>query len=136
MNAASSKKDAAWLFLEYMLSEYQETIAETGSAGFPARRDIVEGKLREEVEAEPSNKYYIQNYYTHEERLKRGNFTEEDKEQILYILDHAAPPTVLQRSGTFRTILAEELQAFFAGDRTAAETAHVIQNRMTTYLSE
>lgn len=136
MNSASLKKDAAWLFLEYMLSEYQETIAETGAAGFPARRDIVERKLQEEVEAESSDKYYTRNYYTDEERLKRGSFTEEDKEQVLYILDHAAPPTTLQRGGAFRTILTEELDAFFAGDKTAAETAHVIQNKMTTYLSE
>lgn len=41
-----------------------------------------------------------------------------------------------QAVGTFRKIVSEELDAFFAGDKTAAETARIIQNRMTTYLNE
>ena len=65
----------------------------------------------------------------------RGGFTEEDKESLLYILDHASPPTVLQ-GGAFWAILNEELGAFFAGDKTAEETARIIQNRVTTYLKE
>lgn len=136
MNAASLKKESAWLFLEYMLSEYQETVAEKVRDGFPARRDIVERLLQEEVEAEAIDKYFVKNRYTNETVPKRGSFTEEDKEQLLYILDHAAPPPVLQGDRTFRLILTEELNAFLAGDKTAAETAHLIQNRMTMYLSE
>lgn len=137
MNAASAKKDGAWLFLEYLLSEYQETMTKTiRSEGFPARRDLVERLLQEEVEAEVTEKYFTQNEYTGEMVPKRGSFTEEDKEHVLYILDHAAPPTALQAGGTFREILVEELNAFLANDKTAAETAHIIQNRMTTYLNE
>lgn len=136
MNAASGKKEAAWLFLEYMLSEYQEKVESTWTEGFPVRRSIVERLLQEEVEAEVTEEYLTTNFYTGERRPKRGRFTEEDKEQVLYILDHATPPTILQSLGTFVKILREELQAFLAGDKTAAETAHIIQNRMTTYLSE
>lgn len=137
MNAASDKKDGAWLFLEYLLSEYQETMTKTiRSEGFPARRDLVEKLLQEEVEAEVTENYLSQNFYTREMVPKRGSFTEEDKEHVLYILDHAAPPTTLQAGGTFRTIWMEELDAFLMGDKTAAEMAHIIQNRMTTYLSE
>lgn len=137
MNAASAKKDGAWLFLEYLLSEYQETMTKaTWPEGFPARRNLVERLLQEEAEAEVTDNYLTTNRYTREMYPKRGNFTEEDKEHVLYILNHAAPPTALQAGGTFRTILVEELSAFLAGDKTAAETAHIIQNRMTTYLNE
>lgn len=136
MNAASSKKDAAWRFLEYMLSEYQETMAEKGNEGFPARRDIVERLLQEEAEAEVSDDYFVINRYTREPRPKRGSFTEEDKEQVLYILDHAVPPTVLQQMGTFYEIFVDELRAFIAGDKTAAEAARLLQNRISLYLSE
>lgn len=80
--------------------------------------------------------YFTQNEYTGEMVPKRGSFTEEDKEHVLYILDHAAPPPAFQASTTLRSILAEELKAFLAGDKTAAETARIIQNRMTTYLNE
>ena len=80
MNADSAKKDAVWTFLEYILSEYQETVAEGREQMFPARKDIVERVLQEEVGA--------------------------------------------------------ELGAFFAGDKTAEDTAHIIQNSVTTYLSE
>lgn len=133
MNAASAKKVGAWLFLEYLLSEYQETMR---SEGFPARRDLVERLLQEEVEAEVTENYLSENFYTGEMAPKRGSFTEEDKEHVLYILDHVVPPTALQAGGTFRTILMEELNAFLMGDKTAAETAYILQNRMTTYLSE
>ncbi len=136
MNAASSKKAAAWRFLEYMLSEYQETMAEKGNDGFPARRDIVERLLQEEVEAEVTEDFLIMNYYTKERRPKRGNFTEEDKEQLLYILDHAVPPMVMQQWGTFYEIFVDELGAFIAGDKTAAEAARLLQNRISLYLSE
>lgn len=134
MNAASSKKDAAWSFLEYVLSDYQEVLADSRDEKFPVRRDIVERKLQEETQEEQTNVYTI-NYYTGEMAPKRGRFTEEDKEQVLYILDHASPPSAMY-SGDFWGILNEELGAFFAGDKTAKETARIIQNRVTTYLSE
>lgn len=138
MNASSAKKDAAWTFLEYMLSDYQESIDGSGSGddlGFPVRRDILERKLQEEIGAELTEKYMRQNEYSKEMVPQRGRFTEEDKERLLYILDHASPPTVLQ-GGAFWAILDEELGAFFAGDKTAAKTAEVIQNRVTVYLNE
>lgn len=135
MNAASAKKDAAWTFLEYMLSDYQESLGENYNQGFPVRRDILERKLQEEIGAELTEKYMRQNPYSKEMVPKRGNFTEEDKERLLYILDHASPPTVLQ-GGAFWAILDEELGAFFAGDKTAAKTAEIIQNRVTVYLNE
>lgn len=134
MNAASAKKDAAWTFLEYILSDYQESIAGNAQE-FPVRRDILDRKLQEEISAELTEKDFRQNPYSNEWAPKRGNFTEEDRERLLYILDHASPPTVLQ-SGAFWAILNEELGAFFAGDKTAAKTAEVIQNRVTVYLNE
>lgn len=135
MNASSAKKDAAWTFLEYMLSDYQESIDGSSDQGFPVRRDILERQLQEEIGAELTEKYMRQNYYSKEMVPQRGNFTEEDKERLLYILDHASPPTVLQ-GGAFWAILDEELGAFFAGDKTAAKTAEIIQNRVTVYLNE
>lgn len=134
MNAASAKKDAAWAFLEYMLSDYQESIMDS-SGEFPVRRDILERKLQEEVDAEPTENFFRENRYSKEMVPKRGGFTEEDRERLLYILDHASPPTVLQ-GGAFWAILDEELGAFFAGDKTAAQTAQVIQSRVTVYLNE
>lgn len=135
MNASSAKKDAAWTFLEYMLSDYQESMDGSGDQGFPVRRDILERQLQEEIGAELTEKAYRQNHYSKEMVPQRGRFTEEDKERLLYILDHASPPTVLQ-GGAFWAILDEELGAFFAGDKTAAKTAEVIQNRVTVYLNE
>jgi multiple sugar transport system substrate-binding protein len=33
-------------------------------------------------------------------------------------------------------IIGEEIEAFFAGNKSAEETARIIQNRATTYLEE
>ena len=137
MNASSTKKDAAWAFLEYMLSDYQESIdgGTSDQGAFPVRRDILERKLQEEIGAELTEKFMRQNYYSKEMVPQRGRFTEEDKERLLYILDHASPPTVLY-DGDLWVILDEELGAFFAGGKTAAKTAEVIQSRVTLYLNE
>lgn len=136
MNAASAKKDGAWRFLEYLLSDYQEAMAEKGGDGFPARRDVVERLLQEEVEAEVTDGYFTQNFYTQEMRPKRGGFTEEDKEQLLYILDHAVPSIGLWNDRGLWGILVEELNPFIAGDKTVEDMASVLQNRVTTYLKE
>ncbi len=136
MNAASAKKEGAWCFLEYLLSDYQETMAQKGRDGFPARRDITERLLQDEVEAELTANYLVNNYYTGESRPKRGNFTEADKEQLLYILDHAVPSIGLAKDRILWDIFVEELNAYMAGDKTAEEMAHVIQNRAATYLNE
>ncbi len=136
MNASSLKKDGAWSFLEYMLSDYQETMAEKGGDGFPARRDIVERLLQEEVEAEVTEKYLVSNFFTKEQRPKRGNFTEEDKEQLLYILDHAVPSAGIWKDRVLWGIFVEELNSFMSGDKTAEDMARVLQNRVTTYLNE
>lgn len=139
INAASGKKAAAWQLLEYMLSEeYQQAIADSAARDFPVRRDILERKLQEEIEADPEDmSYRYTNSYTGEKVLTRGEFTEADKEFILYVLDHSAPPSVFAAmSSDFRIIFMDEVEAFFAGDKTAEEAAHNLQNRMSLYLTE
>ena len=138
INGASGKKEAAWQLLEYMLSEEcQQAILDARKFGFSVRRDVLEERLQEEVEADPEEVYYMYtNRYTGEKVIERGEFTEEDKELILYILNHAAPLPMLYKDKGFTDIYGEELDAFLAGDKTAEETAKNLQNRMSLYLME
>jgi len=70
-------------------------------------------------------------------RPKLRNFhstSTEDGEELRHILDNAVLPS--SRGGVVAEVLWEEAQAFFAGDKTADETAETIQSRVSLYLNE
>ena len=60
--------------------------------------------------------------------------TEEDKENILYILEHSYRDT-MEDSEIFWIIL-EETGPYFAGDKSLDEVVKLIQNRCSLYLDE
>ncbi len=60
--------------------------------------------------------------------------TREEREELRYVLDHAYMSSPV--SGVVRDIMIEEVQTFFAGDKSADEAAEIIQNRVSLYLSE
>lgn len=139
MNASTEKKEGAWKLLEYMLSGYQQELAEAWKQDFPVRRDIVEKMLDEEIAADPEDMSFSSiNSFTGEKDKGRKEFTEEDKGNLLYILDHATPPSamgMLSGSDVWK-IYRDEIKVFFEGEKTAEETAHILQNRISLYLSE
>ncbi len=142
MNAKSGKQEAAWSFLEYILSEeYQETIMGQGGSYFAARRDVVDKRLQEEVAMDPNALvddvlYTYYNSYLNERVSNRGEFTETDREHLLYILDHVSGEASVLFSTEIGVIFSEEMRAFATGDKSAEETAKNIQNRISLFLME
>lgn len=145
MNSASKNKESAWLFLEYLLSkEYQSRYIEERPSGFPVRKDIFEEMLLYSLLDR-----YPPDIHTHVSDFNTFTFTEtdyfpevtgEDKEAIRYIVDNSYLDLVGYggNGGTvnYMDIIAEEVSAFFAGDKTAKEAADIIQSRIMIYINE
>ena len=75
------------------------------------------------------------------EFTQRGNFnfeyhaaTEEQVQQMLDLIDSASLPA--RGNSTITSIVTEEAEAYFAGDRSVDEAAQLIQSRVSLYLSE
>lgn len=134
MNSFSAKKEGAWAFFEYLLSEpIQEEYAK---GEFPARLDVLNHTLQDAIDFDP-NKSNINCYnsYTQEMEEARPAFTDDDRRAVLEMLDHVKCPDVMN-SGDIKYIILDELKLFFNGSKTAEDTAALIQNRVQLYLDE
>lgn len=116
INSASGSKEGAWTFLEFLLSEeYQNTIASTR---FPVRQDAFDRHLA------------LTEMYNGNVKI---DLSDEEKEFIRYMADHAYPVSSISN---IYPIISEETEAVWAGDKTAAEAAEIIQGRVTIFLNE
>lgn len=142
INAGSGNKEGAWAFLEYILSEEYQRSLQAGENGnmlfdaqFPARKDVLEDELEEEVTSYREEKIYYRNPYTNEQVMGVGEFTEEDKEIVMQIVENCYCNGAID-SGKINIIISEEVDYFFKGSKSAEEVAKVIQSRMSLYLME
>lgn len=117
----SSCKDGAWAFIEYLLSQEEQDWYGESFRGFPVRQDAFET--------------YLDRPFSQTFQYVNGDTSEEQKEQLRYMAANMHVSQIVNNT-TVNTIISEELQAFIAGDKTAAETAAIIQNRIQLYLDE
>lgn len=138
INSASDKKEMAWSFLEYLISEeYQGQLMDFWNGGdgmFPVRRDVLENTLLAEVDWETEQPYVYKNTYTGERVFFESDFTEEDVQVILDIVENCYYEYAI--GGELSQILADEIVYYFKGDKSAKEVAEIIQNRVSLYLIE
>lgn len=142
INSASENKQGAWIFIEYLLSEeYQQsvTLSDSDTIGaFPVRQDIFDSYLEERIlvlkerfENPPSSNYFNMVSLTNSNVYPI--VTESDKEVITYMAENAYWDNSLNE---ILRIISEETGALWAGDKTAQEVAHIIQNRISLILEE
>lgn len=116
MNSASVHKEGAWAFLEFLLSEEMQSQEWISYSNFPVRKENFQEYIREVPEdGETATK------------------------QDIDLLTEMVNDSYLSKTGIdddIRWIVYEESGAFFAGDKSAAEAAEVIQNRAQLYLEE
>lgn len=116
INSASQAKDGAWAFLEFMLSEpYQSSLDY-----FPVRQDSF-GK-----------------YLTRTE-FNRGNtivsFTGEELDALRELVAHVHW-TATTTGHDMLPLITEEIEAVWAGQKSPADAAHIMQNRVSLFLGE
>ncbi len=137
ISAQSENKDGAWAFVrQYLLPEYQETI----TYNFPIRMDRLE-TLMEEAKQKP---YYLDEngekveyddvYYIGDQEVIVPPMTDAE---VNLVRDYILSVTqVLNYDDQLINIVTEEAAAYFAGQRSAAEAAEIIQSRAGIYISE
>lgn len=117
----SKCKEGAWAFLEFLLSEEQQSWSESDFGGtvFPANRNALERYLTRSASEE-----------------EEAEGMEEAREAVRYMLAHAHPSQIDGRNSEIFYIISEELEAFLRGDKSLEDTADVIQRRASLYMAE
>ncbi len=123
--AGSTHKEGAWQFVESLLQEENQVYHAMTNPGIPIRRSVLERMKEEEGWTEMA-------YRVGDELLT----TSEAEFQIVEnIIAHGifVPENVNE---DIWSIIEEETAAYFAGDKSAEEVAHIIQSRVGLMLAE
>jgi len=161
ISAKSKNQDAAWQFLRTFLTEDYFT-GNQGRFyyGLPLNKNVLQAQLemektplKERPESEQGN--IIGRSYTYssmvgggavavseswdydamqEEYEKNYHLTQAEAEQIWSLI--TSVNTLMYSDQEISTILTEEVEYFFQGNKTAREVASVIQSKVQTYINE
>lgn len=138
MSAKTAMAEGAWQFLRYFLSdEYQNTMV----YNFPVKLSRLDTMATEAMKpysyADPATGVvteYPSTWYIGNESVEIGEITQQ---YVDVVKNHLRSLTQVVRYDTnMMNIINEETAAFFAGSKTAEETAKIIQNRVSIYVGE
>ncbi len=144
ITAACQNPEAAWSFVRYLLTEeHQEDFW-----GFPSNRHVFETRkeasMKEEetadmpvaeaaaVGARVEAAVAVDGVMPEEDRVKP--LTEADCQRIMDLYESCS--TIYGTNEEVMNIINEEVEPFFDGQKTAEETAKLIQNRVSLYVAE
>ncbi len=139
MSALSEHKEAAWSFLRYCLTEeYQNAYVERAvTNAFPTNMASLEAL----IERSKARIYYVDESGKQVEQTQRGMYeyiyspaSDDDIEKILELIYSVS--CMQNYDPVIAEIVQSEAAAFFASDKTAEETADIIQSRAMLYLNE
>lgn len=123
--AGSAHKDGAWEFLESLLQEENQKYHPMANPGIPIRRSVLEQMKEEEGWADEEVrvgdelvKMSEAEFQIIEDVVANGKFVPEDADEDIW------------------EIVQEEAAAYFAGDKSAEEAAHIIQSRVGLMMAE
>ena len=137
LNRNAGNREGAVDFLRYLISEegqrqYIEYSADSGWLCLPVRRSLLQESLDRyqwDVKDPPDQSYDDKGIFSRWEKLDEGQV-----ETYWRILDSAIPAVF--RADDIWTMVDEELQPYFNGERSAQEAAAVLHNRVQLYLDE
>ncbi|MCM1027024.1 MAG: extracellular solute-binding protein [Roseburia sp.] len=139
----SRLKEGAWAFIESYLSSDSDRF----SWGFPSNKAKLDEALEEAVKVETYT-WVDEDGVEHEEVASGGGSvmysdgwsyeyhtpTREEAEQVMALIKEAKPRAT--QNSQILSIISEEAAAFYAGQKSAADAADVIQRRAQTYVDE
>lgn len=136
ISAASENIDGSWKFVKYILSEeYQDAVADD----FPIRISSLQKQAQKAMDkASPDSIYIIQMgdmaFGSHFDSSKYGTPTQSDIDKVNDIINSAEREMYINTD--IAAIVTDEAAAYFAGTRSAEDTAAAIQSRADIYSSE
>lgn len=127
ISAKSEHQNEAWSFLHMLLTEeFQQRVR----YDFPVREDV----LRQVFDTAMEEKEFYSSQSWEDFTWQEVPATEEEIQQIRRLVDTAKTDSV--SDDTVTAIIEEEAAAYFHGQRTARETARIIQSRVQLYVGE
>lgn len=143
LNAKSKCKDGAWEFVKTFLSdEYQNSLVDGLGWGFPVKKSALDKQFEKDMTPE----YYEDENGNQVEQMKTSwgydDFnidiyaaTQEEIDAVKEIIS-SAERTSGSVNQELTNIITEETEAFFKGQKSAKDTADIIQNRIQIYVNE
>jgi ABC-type glycerol-3-phosphate transport system substrate-binding protein len=133
ISAHSDKKEEAWKCLKYILTEYQHDLIRKVGTGLPINRIALE----ESAQLGMESTQYPPEGYTDPDGIFHRPPLEKDVQKIYDLIDSITTRSVISRTTAgIWTILLDEIPGYFNGDKTAEETAAIIQNRVSIFMKE
>lgn len=137
LNRNAGNREGAMDFLCYLISEegqrqYMEYASQSGGTSLPVRRSLLQESLdryQQNVKNPPDQSWSDNGIFYQLDKLDEGQV-----ETFWRILDNAIPAVF--RVDDIWTMVDEELQPYFNGERSAREAAAVLHNRVQLYLDE
>ncbi|MCD7806177.1 MAG: ABC transporter substrate-binding protein [Lachnospiraceae bacterium] len=143
ISALSGQKEAAWEFIsQFLEEEYQR---EKITYGFPVSKTVllqqIEDALNIEIEyeegADGTSTPVVKRKVSSEldgTIAEIYQITETQKEQLLQIIERVSKGTVFDAQ--LNSLILDETQGYFAGEKTVEETMEVIQSIAKMYVNE
>ena len=140
LSAKSKHLDAAWDFMRYYLTdEYQDKVSY-----FPVQKEKFYEKSKDAMErpywewtdenGETQREYYDQTIYINGEEIPYDPLSQEQLDEVLQFIETVHNPYYYNEE--IMTIINEEIEAFFSGQKTAQAVADTIQSRAQIYVDE
>lgn len=137
ISSTSAAKEGCWEYLKYFLSdEYQEST----SWNFPVKISALEKMGKESTERpyweneDGSKEYYDDSYYINDQDIKIDPISQEKVNELIEFFKNCTLTNAYDDA--IVKIITEETEAFYAGQKSAADVCEVIQSRASMYLSE
>ncbi len=135
----SDYKDACWEFIKQTFSEENQNSEMIYD--FPALKSAFDKKLDESMErpyytdSDGKKQEYDDMWYIGGEEIKINPLTQAERDFVADYISNAKPTSYYYNQDIY-DIISEESEAYFAGDKTAEQTAEIIQNRVSILISE
>lgn len=139
ISSVSKHKEIAWEFLsQFLEEEYQSKI----ERGFPVNKSALEKQLqqglvmeyRENTDGSRTPVARAEIIFEGEEPIKIYQMTRKETEMLLALIERASIGSAYD--SRLHTILLEEVDSYFLGDKTLDETVAVMQGRAQMYVGE
>ena len=148
ISTKASNKEGAWAFIEYYLNMPTDN---TFSYGLPARKSLLDDMIDKAM-----NVKYMTDENGNQILDEDGNpipedgnssiswgdweytyhvTTQEEADTLRHLIDIAKPGST-SSNDEITNIITEEAEAFFKGQKSAADVANVIQSRVQVYVNE
>ena len=143
MNANSKNKEGVWEFMKFLLDEERQENLQSANAGFP----VLKSALEKQFEKDMTKEYYEDVDGTQKEMPKgvwttgaSGEVTvdvyaasKEQVDRIRQMIDTAGGARI---DSQILSIIVDEAQSYFDGQKKAEDVTGLIQERVQVYLNE